>query len=98
MRSLGQNPSEAELQDMVNEVDLDGNGTIEFDKMRILPIENGVPSRSHCAVLGENYHCDMMAIVGGNSGPIKRKTRVKDQGSVIGGDAGRPSMASNRLR
>ena len=29
---LGQNPSEAELQDMVNEVDLDGNGTIEFDE------------------------------------------------------------------
>jgi calmodulin len=32
MRSLGQNPSEAELQDMVNEVDIDGNGTIEFDE------------------------------------------------------------------
>ena len=28
MRSLGQNPTEAELQDMANEVD--GNGTIDF--------------------------------------------------------------------
>lgn len=32
MRSLGQNPTEAELQDMVAEVDADGNGTIDFRK------------------------------------------------------------------
>merc|ERR1711881_588397 len=30
MRSLGQIPSEADLQDMINEVDADGNGTIAF--------------------------------------------------------------------
>lgn len=30
MRSLGQNPSESELQDMINEVDSDNNGTIDF--------------------------------------------------------------------
>merc|ERR1712036_16531 len=30
MRSLGQNPSEGELQDMINEVDNDGSGSIDF--------------------------------------------------------------------
>jgi len=45
MRSLGQNPTEAELQDMINEVDADGNGTIDFPeflnlmarKMKVVP-------------------------------------------------------------
>ena len=30
MRSLGQNPTEAELQDMINKVDADCSGSIEF--------------------------------------------------------------------
>ena len=30
IRSLDQNPTEKELQDMISEVDADGNGTIEF--------------------------------------------------------------------
>ena len=36
MRSLGQNPSESELQDMINEVDADNNGTIDFPGTGIL--------------------------------------------------------------
>lgn len=32
MRSLGQNPSEQELKDMINEVDADGNGSIDFEE------------------------------------------------------------------
>ncbi|CAN6714493.1 unnamed protein product [Malus baccata var. baccata] len=32
MRSLGQNPTEAELQDMISEVDADQNGTIDFSE------------------------------------------------------------------
>ncbi len=35
MRSLGQNPSESELQDMINEVDADNNGTIDFPGMTL---------------------------------------------------------------
>nr|XP_048706118.1 calmodulin-like protein 3 [Caretta caretta] len=30
MRSLGQNPTEAELQDMISELDADGSGTVDF--------------------------------------------------------------------
>ncbi|XP_073150530.1 calmodulin-7-like [Henckelia pumila] len=30
MRSLGQSPTEVKLEDMINEVDADGNGTIDF--------------------------------------------------------------------
>ncbi|XP_014787760.1 neo-calmodulin [Octopus bimaculoides] len=32
LRSLGQNPTEQEIRDMINEVDFDGNGTIEFNE------------------------------------------------------------------
>lgn len=31
MRSLGQNPTEAELQDMINEVDADGMSQVETE-------------------------------------------------------------------
>ncbi|KAH0478047.1 MAG: hypothetical protein KVP17_003070 [Porospora cf. gigantea B] len=36
MRSLGQNPTEAELADMVHEIDQDGNGTIDFTEFLAL--------------------------------------------------------------
>ncbi|CAG8760325.1 13486_t:CDS:2 [Cetraspora pellucida] len=32
MKSLGHNPTETELRDMINEVDLDNNGTIDFNE------------------------------------------------------------------
>jgi calmodulin len=36
MKSLGQNPTETEIEDMINEVDSDRNGTIDFEG--ILPL------------------------------------------------------------
>lgn len=30
MKTLGQNPTESEVQDIINEVDADGHGTLEF--------------------------------------------------------------------
>lgn len=32
MQTLGQNPTKAEIQDMINEVDIDGNSSIEFEE------------------------------------------------------------------
>merc|ERR1712066_898528 len=34
LRMLGQNPTEEELQEMVDEVDEDGSGTIDFDEVK----------------------------------------------------------------
>eukprot|EP01006_Ploeotia_vitrea_P054263 TRINITY_DN67868_c3_g3_i1.p1 TRINITY_DN67868_c3_g3~~TRINITY_DN67868_c3_g3_i1.p1 ORF type:complete len:287 (-),score=53.69 TRINITY_DN67868_c3_g3_i1:150-1010(-) len=36
MRSLGQNPTDAELQDMCNEIDQDGSGTMDFPEFLTL--------------------------------------------------------------
>lgn len=36
MKSLGQKTTESELQDMINEVDIDGNGTIDFPEFLAL--------------------------------------------------------------
>ena len=38
--SLGQNPTDQELQDLINEVDDDGNGEIEFEEFLVLMANN----------------------------------------------------------
>ena len=36
MRRAGQNPTEAEVQDMINEVDVDGSGFLEFPEFCLM--------------------------------------------------------------
>ena len=39
MRNLGQNPSEEELKEMIKEIDLDGNGVIDFNEFLYLMVK-----------------------------------------------------------
>ena len=39
MRTLGQNPSNEEVEDMVSAIDVDGNGEVEFDEFIILMVQ-----------------------------------------------------------
>ena len=60
MRSLGQNPTEAELTDMVNEVDADGNGTIDFPEFLTM-MARKMKARAHIAQRADmpppRHHC-----------------------------------------
>ena len=68
MRSLGQNPTEAELQDMINEVDADGNGTIDFDEWLTLMTKkvNDKDSRANIAKVFALYDEERTGYIGLN--------------------------------
>ena len=42
MRSLGQNPTEAELQDVINGVDFDGNGVLDIPEFLTMLVRDMV--------------------------------------------------------
>ena len=39
MRTLGQNPTDEEVEEMVRAIDVDGNGQVEFDEFVILMVQ-----------------------------------------------------------
>ena len=55
MRSLGQNPTEAELQDMINEVDADGNGTIDFPEFLTMMARKMKDTDRYFILIYSNY-------------------------------------------
>ena len=61
MRSLGQNPTEAELQDMINEVDADGNGTIDFPEFLTMMARKMKDTDRYFILIYSNYPgCKML--------------------------------------
>ena len=79
MRSLGQNPTEAELQDAINEVDVDGSGAVEWDefcvliykKMREKDPENEIKQAARV------FDPEGLGYIGNYNSAIKRELNIK---------------------
>ena len=55
MRSLGQNPTDAEVQDMINEVDMDGSGAVEFPEFCVMMVKKMQESDTENEIRSVHY-------------------------------------------
>ena len=60
MRAMGQNPTEDELNNLVMEVDLDGNGTIEFPEGRFH--QDQILLTEHFSIFIIVKHCERIVL------------------------------------
>ena len=78
MRGLNMNPTDAELQDMVNEVDADGNGDVD------LPEFISLMARKMKAVDGEEELVEAFKIFDRNRNGVIGREELKDVIGVLG--------------
>ena len=51
LRALGQNPTDAEVQDIINEVDVDGSGSMEFPEFCVMMVKKMSESNTENEVM-----------------------------------------------
>ena len=78
MKNLGQSPSEAELQDMINEVDIDGNGTIDFKEFL------GLMARKMRDYDNEDEYIEAFRIFDKNNDDLISQEELKEAMTIIG--------------
>ncbi|VDK20883.1 unnamed protein product [Anisakis simplex] len=78
MRTLGQNPTEQELLDMINEVDFDGSGSIEFPEFcQMMKRMNKVSALSvHLFLLRK--HTNSLAVLRNVQNPVLNPRIIDD--------------------
>ena len=60
LRSLGQNPTDNELQSIVNQVDFNQNGMIEFDEFVLLMMNHQTTTPDHDFYYAFRYLCSFI--------------------------------------
>lgn len=66
MQSLGQNPSDSQLQEMIQEVDLDFSGTIDFEEFKALMIAQSGDRQSRLKAAFNVFDEDSSGLISAN--------------------------------